>query len=349
MDNNKIQNFACVNYRPAPIPDTYDFKGAQEYIKWGEDNKFPIYLFDNYLKNSNLQSAVNTLCDYIIADGIETDFNRLSDNGLSLSDTLAKSVFDYILFGGFALEGIRNSKGDIVRLNYINVQNVRVNEELTIAYLSNNWNNWNRKALYKLPLWNANENQDHFIFYYRGQITRNINPIPMYVSSLKSIEILNQTRNFHLHNLQNNFSGSVLVALNGTQIKSSELQEIKAQLEGEYTGSDNAGKVMLINNTNETGKIEVTRLTPDNAGDLYTQLQESSVDDIFVAFRMNPILVGKNVSTGFSKQEFQQAYALFNSTVIQPIKKIFYKELLKLGVHLTFSNFKINWSEDDGE
>lgn len=349
MDNKEFQNFACVNYRSTPIPDTYDFKGAQEYIKWGEDNKFPIYLFDNYLKNSNLQSAVNTLCDYIIADGIDTDFDRLSDNGLSLSDTLVKSVFDYILFGGFALEGIRNSKGDIVRLNYINVQNVRVNEELTIAYLSNNWNNWNRKALYKLPLWNPNENQDHFIFYYRGQITRNINPVPIYVSSLKSIEILNQTRNFHLHNLQNNFSGSVVVALNGTQIKSSELQEIKAQLEGEYTGSENAGRVMLINNTNDTGKIEVTRLTPDNAGDLYQQLAESSIDDIFVAFRMNPILVGKNVNTGFSKQEFQQAYALFNSTVIYPIKKIFVKELGKLGVHLTFKEFKINWSEDDGK
>ena len=349
MDNKDIQNFACVNYKQSVVPDCYDFKGAQEYIKWGEDNKFPIYLFDNYLKNSNLQTAVNTICDYIIGGGIETDFDRLTDDGLSLSDTLEKSIFDYILFGGFALEGIRNSKGDIVRLNYINVQNVRVDEELTTAYLSNNWNQWNRKALYRLPLWKPNETQDHFIFYYRGKITRNINPVPIYVSALKSIEILNQTRNFHLHNLQNNFSGSVLIALNGTQIKSSELQEIKAQLEGEYTGTDNAGKVMLINNTNDTGKIEVTRLTPDNAGDLYTQLQASSVDDIFIAFRMNPILVGKNVSTGFSKQEFQQAYALFNTTVICPIKKAFINELKKLGVHLNFSNFKINWLEDDGE
>jgi capsid portal protein len=296
-----------------------------------------------------LQSIVNTLCDYIIGEGIETDFDRLSDNGISLSDTLEKSIFDYILFGGFALEGIRNSKGDIVRLNYINVQNVRVDEELTTAYLSNNWNQWNRKALYKLPLWNPKENQDHFIFYYRGKITRNINPVPIYVSALKSIEILNQTRNFHLHNLQNNFSGSVLIALNGTQIKSSELQEIKAQLEGEYTGTDNAGKVMLINNTNDTGKIEVTRLTPDNAGDLYTQLQASSVDDIFIAFRINPILVGKNVSTGFSKQEFQQAYALFDSTVIIPIKNMFIKELGKLKVHITFNEFKINWLVNDGE
>lgn len=120
-----------------------------------------------------------------------------------------------------------------------------------------------------LPLWRGDETQDHFIFYFRGNITRNINPVPIYISALKSIEILNQTRNFHLHNLQNNFSGSVLVALNGTSIKSSELQEIKAQLEGEYTGTENAGKVLLVNNANSDGKIEVNRLSADNAGDLY--------------------------------------------------------------------------------
>lgn len=346
-NNNDIQNFACINQTSNPIPDTFDFKSSLEYIKWGEDNKFPIYLFDNYLKNSNLQSAVNTLCDYIIGDGIETSFDRLNDDGSNLSDTLAKSVFDYVLFGGFALEGIRNSKGDIVRLNYVNVQNIRVNEELTLAYLSNNWSQWNRKALFTLPLWNANEKQDHFIYYYRGKITRNINPIPVYVSALKSIEILNQTRNFHLHNLQNNFSGSVLVALNGTSIKSSELQEIKHSLEGEYTGTDNAGKVLLVNNTNADGKIEVNRLTADNAGDLYQNLATSSVDDIFIAFRMNPILVGKNVNTGFSKQEFQQAYSLFDATVITPIKKIFTNELRRLNVNITFNKFNINWT--DGE
>lgn len=343
------QNFACVNYKSTPIPECYDFKGAQEYIKWGEDNKFPIYLFDNYLKNSNLQSAVNTLTDYIIGEGIETDFDRLNDNGQTLSDILAKCVFDYILFGGFCLEGIRNQKGEIVRLNYINVQNVRVDENLTTAYLSNNWSNWSRKALYTLPLFSPNKMCDHFIYYYRGTITRNINPIPIYVSALKSIEILNQTRNFHLHNLQNNFAGSVLISLNGTQIKSSELQEIKAQLEGEYTGTDNAGKVMIINNTNDTGKVEVQRLSADNAGDLYQQLAESSVDDIFVAFRMNPILVGKNVATGFSKQEFQQAYSLFNSTVIAPIKRQIVSEMKKLGVSIKFNNFQIEWSDDGNQ
>lgn len=337
-------NFACINYKSITIPDNFDCKkGGKGYIFWGDDNKFPDYLFDNYLKNSNLQSAVNTLNDYILGEGISSDFNYINEKGETFQDTFSKCIFDYILFGGFALEGIRNAKGDIVRLNYINVQNVRVNEELTTAYLSNNWQEWSPRKLVTLPLYTKDELQDHFIYYYRGTITRNINPIPTYISALKSIEILNQTRNYHLHNLQNNFTGSTLVALNGTSIKASELQEIKAQLEGEYTGTDNAGKVMLINNANSDGKIEVSRLQADNAGDLYQALATSSVDDIFVAFRMNPILCGKNVSTGFSKEEFQQAYALFNATVIKPFKNQLTKAMKQLGVNIEFLPFKIDW------
>ena len=339
-------NFACINYKSITVPDAFDYKkNGKSYIFWGEDNKFPDYLFDNYLKNSNLQSAVNTLNDYIVGEGISSSFDYINERGETFQDTFSKCIFDFILFGGFALEGIRNAKGDIVRLNYINVQNIRVDEGLTTAYISNNWQEWTPKKLQSLPLYNKEELQDHFIYYYRGNITRNVNPVPLYVSALKSIEILNQTRNYHLHNLQNNFTGSVLVALNGTSLKGSELQEIKAQLEGDYTGTDNAGKVLLVNNANSDGKVEVTRLQADNAGDLYQQLAESSVDDIFVAFRMNPILCGKNVSTGFSKEEFQQAYSLFNATVIKPIKLQLSKALKVLDVNVEFTPFKIDWEK----
>ncbi len=336
-------NFACVNRKPINVPSVFDYKGSRKYISWGEDNKFPDYLYDNYLKNSNLQSAVNTLYDYIMGEGISSDFDYINEKGETFDETFSKCIFDFILFGGYALEGIRNQKHDIVRLNYVNVQNVRVDEDLTTAFLSNNWQEWNPRKLVQLPLYNKDNMDDHFIFYYRGSITRNINPVPIYVSALKSIEILNQTRNYHLNNLLNNFTGSTLIALNGTSIKASELQEIKAQLEGEYTGSDNAGKVMLINNINADGKVEVSRLQADNAGDLYQQLATSSVEDIFVAFRMNPILCGKNVSTGFSKEEFQQAYSLFNATVITPLKLQLERTIKVLGVNIHFNDFKINW------
>lgn len=341
INNEDMQCFAAVTSSGLTVPSIIDKKSSRPYILWGEDNKLTNYLWDSYLKNSNLQAILNTMMQYIVGEGIDHTFER----NASFINEIKKCIFDYILFGGFALEGIRNAKGEIVRLNYINVMNIRVNEELTSAYISNNWGQWSGKDIIELPLFNKNDRQPHFIYFYRGNITRNIYPVPMYIGALKSIEILNNTRNFHLNNLLNNFSVNAIINLNNGSIKKRELEEIKAQLEEQYTGTNNAGKFLLINGGDKEHAATIERLQADSFGDLYKALDESSKDDIYTAFRINPILLGKNVSTGFSKQEFQEAYILYSSTVINPIKNEIKDAFDELGIVLLFKDFKINWTE----
>lgn len=337
MDNE--MKFATVTPHGIIVPDVVDKKTSKKYINWGEDNKLPNYLWDNYLSCSNLQAIVNTVVDFVIGEGIDTVFSQES-----FVDNIQKWVTDYVLFGGFAVEALRNRNGDIAQLNYINVMNVRVDEELTTAFLSNNWGSWSGKDIIELPLHKEDEKQPHFIYYFRGNITRNINPIPMYIASLKSIEILNNVKNFHLNNLTNGFTASTIINLNDGTIKTRELSEIKKQLEEKFTGSSNAGKFILMNGGDKEHEATVVRLDADNFGDLYKALTESSENDLYVAFRINPMLVGVNVQTGFSKEEFENAFALYNSTVITPIKNIFIKQFDKLGVPVSFKNFKINWA-----
>ena len=337
MDNE--MKFATVTPHGIIVPDVVDKKTSKKYINWGEDNKLPNYLWDNYLSCSNLQAIVNTVVDFVIGDGIDTVFSHKD-----FADNIQKWVTDYILFGGFAVEALRNRNGDISQLNYINVMHVRVDEELTTAFLSNNWGSWSGKDIIELPLYKEDEQQPHFIYYFRGNITRNINPIPMYIASLKSIEILNNVKNFHLNNLTNGFTASTIINLNDGTIKTRELSEIKKQLEERFTGSSNAGKFILMNGGDKEHEATVVRLDADNFGDLYKALTESSENDLYVAFRINPMLVGVNVQTGFSKEEFENAFALYNSTVITPIKNIFIKQFEKLGVPVSFRDFKINWA-----
>lgn len=338
MDNIELK-FATVTPHGIIVPDVVDKKTSKKYINWGEDNKLPNYLWDNYLSCSNLQAIVNTVVDFVIGEGVDTVFSQKD-----FADNIQKWVTDYILFGGFAVEGLRNRNGDIAQLNYINVMNIRVDEELTTAFLSNNWGSWSGKSIIELPLYKEDEKQPHFIYYFRGNITRNINPIPMYIASLKSIEILNNVKNFHLNNLTNGFTASTIINLNDGTIKTRELSEIKKQLEEKFTGSNNAGKFILMNGGDKEHEATVVRLDADNFGDLYKALTESSENDLYVAFRMNPMLVGVNVQTGFSKEEFENAYALYASTMITPIKNIFIKQFEKLGVPFSFKDFKINWA-----
>ena len=331
--------FATVTPHGIIVPDVVDKKTSKKYINWGEDNKLPNYLWDNYLSCSNLQAIVNTVVDFVIGEGVDTVFSQKD-----FAENIQKWVTDYILFGGFTVEALRNRNGDIAQLNYINVMNVRVDEELTTAFLSNNWGSWSGKDIIELPLYKEDEKQPHFIYYFRGNVTRNINPIPMYIASLKSIEILNNVKNFHLNNLTNCFTASTIINLNDGTIKTRELSEIKKQLEEKFTGSSNAGKFILMNGGDKEHEATVVRLDADNFGDLYKALTESSENDLYVAFRINPMLVGVNVQTGFSKEEFENAFALYNSTVITPIKNIFIKQFEKLGVPVSFRDFKINWA-----
>ena len=330
------------------VPEIIDFKSSRNYISWGEDNKLPYFIWDTYLKCSDLQALVNTTSDYVVGDNLEIikpDYLLTEED--SFEDLIQKLVFDYILFGGFAVECIRNAQGEIVRCNYINVMNVRVDEALTTAWLSNNWGSWNGKNVITLPLYDKNETQNHFIFYYRGSITRNINPVAIWHSGLKSACVLNEIRNYNLSNIQNNFNANVMIALNGVQIKNAELKDIKEKLEAGYTGTDNAGKTLLINNSNAEGKVEVIRLDSDKAADIYKNVAESSVTDLQCSFRINPILIGINVPTGFSKQEYSQAYALYKATVIKPLRNNIKNALKKIKIDVHFNDTQIDFGDDE--
>lgn len=322
-----------------------DKKSSREYVLWGADNKLPYFLWDIYLQCSDLQSLVNTTVDYVKGGDIKTDYKYFSDSDDNVVDVIQKCIFDFVFFGGFALEGIRNSKGEIVRLNYINVQNVRVDEDLTTAYLSNSWGSWSGKNIVELPLFDKGETQSHFIFYYRGSITRNINPIPFWFSALKSAQVLNETRLYNLRNIQNNFSANVMISITGSTLKQRELEEIKEGLRAGYEGSSNAGKTLLINNANSDGEIKVERLDSDKAADIYKNVQTSSQEDLYSAFRINKVLIGQNIQTGFSKVEYQNIYGIYKATVIEPLRNQIVTCFKKLGVNITFSDIQIDWAE----
>lgn len=341
----KDLNFAIVKNTGKDYTQVIDKKlSGRKWVNWGEDNKMPDYLYDQYLKNSNLQAVINTIANYVYGEGIVVA-DKDEEFTEELNITIENIIMDYIIFGGFAIECIRARSGEIVKYKHLNVMNVRLNEDLTMAYLSNKWGNYSGKEIIELPLYNKDEKQNHFVYFYRGKLTRGINPIPMYIGCMKSVEILNSTRNFHLNNVNNNFNVSAIISLNNGNIKSRELEEIEERLENNFCGANNAGKFLLINNPDKEHAATVERLNADNFGDLYQSLDKSSKEDIYTSFRVNPMLIGINQQTGFQKQEFQDAYNLFYATVIKGIQNEIKKVFVQLGIDINYNQFKIEWSE----
>lgn len=325
---------------PVAVPTCFDVKGSGKWVKWGSDNLFPQFIWDNYLKNSNLQSIVNSMLDYVIGDGIicPTFVNKDEE---TLSDVIKKCVVDYLIFGCFAVEVIRNRDGGIADIYYQNVMNVRLSEDEKAAFLSNKWGSW-RSDVIELP---TDKNENHFIYYCTNGVTRGIYGIPTYIGALKSVLILNATRDFHLNNLNNNFAGNAIINFNNGVPSSDVQEEIEKKIADKFSGSENAGKFLLAFNDNKDAAVTIERLEADNFGELYSSLQDSSTKDIFTAFRIAPILVGVNPeNNGFSKTEYLEAFTLYNRTVIKPIQDKLVSLFSKLNIKISFIPFKL---EDD--
>lgn len=319
------------------IPLILDIKGSDKWVRYGSDNLFPQFLWENYLLNSNLQAIINTMADYIAGNNILCS-EMINKDGETLKEIIKKCIVDYLIFGGFTVEVIRNKERGIAEIYYQDIQNVRVNEPETKAYLSSNWASWDNKP----AVLSLNSNNLHFLYYVKNPITRGIYPIPIYQGALKSILILNSTRDFHLNNLQNNFTGNSIINFNNG-IPSEDIQEeIEHKIREKFSGSTNAGKFILSFNDNKDSAVTIERLESDNFGELYQSLQDSSKKDIFTAFRIAPILVGVNPdNNGFSKTEYLEAFTLYNRTVIQPIQNIIREAFMKIGLDINFISFKL--------
>ena len=106
MENVSFTFTALSPNNDITVPDVVDKKTNRNWISWGDNNKLPNYLWDCYLKCSNLQAIVNNITNYIFGEGIETEYSLLSDDDETIEEVIQKCVLDYIIFGGFAVDGV---------------------------------------------------------------------------------------------------------------------------------------------------------------------------------------------------------------------------------------------------
>lgn len=331
--------FRAVQIEPIVVPTAVDVKGSGKFIKWGVDNKMPNYLYDCFLSVSNLQSILLTYADYICGNDIITNSELINSEGETVKEVIKKCVMDWLIFGCFAVECIRNGKGEIANLIYQDVRNLRVNEDMTTAYLASEWGSFSAKNTAELPLYNRKEVQPHFIYYCH--MGRGWYGVPIYFAALKSIEILKRTRDFHLKNLENNFAANAIITFcNGVPSKTVQ-EEIFDKINNTFCGTENASKVFVNFADNQDSAPKIERLTEDKFGDLYQALATSSTDDVYQACRINKMLLGANVATGFSREEFNECSKLFQQTTITPIQNMFTDAFGKIGFEINFEKYTL--------
>lgn len=335
-------------------------KNYSKYIDYGPKNDYGDYLNGLYMESAQMNSIVDTMVDYICGTNIDFNTNirtQLKGNtGSSLKRIVRRLAFDKVLYGGFCMKLIYNKLGEIAEIEWMDLRNVRIGGDEKTAYYSETFGKGRRGEMEVYTLWEyfvpgKDENNEYACIYYNNGNSRYVYPVPMYVGSLRSIETSIEIDKFHFSSIQNNLNANTIINVNDSDnYTDEEKREVERQMRNNFSGSMNGSQFMIAWNSSKENAVSIERLADDSYDKKYESLETNTRKNIFVGFRIQPMLAGYPPENGgFSKEEYLQAFELYNTTVIKPLQKQIvyaFNELFNLTNSISISEFELTPAEN---
>ena len=335
-------SFAAINQYVEDyiVRPTEKVLSGRDLVEWGTRNAYPDYLLELYNNVPTLRSIINGNIDYIAGDDVsimplQTEYTNQEMNGRgdSIREQVKDIAKDFEIYGGFALQVIRNLAGEIAEIYYMDMRYLRTNKDGNVFYYSEKWSKSNREVLVYpafMPnmdwgrLSDEERNRHASSILFVKNVHTQVYPAPLYAASVKACEIERQIDEFHLADIDNHFVSSAIINFNNGDPGQDMKEEIERELNEKFTGAKNGGRIMVSWNKNKESATDIVEFEVKDFGERYKALSEHSRTQIFTAFRAIPLLFGltSEANTGFSTEEFEQSFKLYNRTQIQPVQRL---------------------------
>ena len=314
---------------------------GRDMVEWGTRNAYPDYLLDLYNNVPTLRSIINGNIDYVAGDDVtimplQEEFTNQEMNmrGDTIREQVKDIAKDFEIYGGFALQVIRNLAGEVAEVYYIDMRYLRTNKEGDVFYYSEKWGKSSRTDMVVYPaflpkiewekLSDEERNRHASSILFVKNVHTQVYPAPLYAASVTACEIERLIDEFHLSDINNHFVSSAIINFNngdpGQEIKS----EIERDFNEKFCGASNGGRVAFSWNPNKESATDIVEFKMEDFGERYKALSQHSRTQIFTSFRAIPLLFGltSEANTGFSTEEFEQSFKLYNRTQIQPVQRM---------------------------
>lgn len=339
---NKKANFSFAAINPYAESNMISPKEKQytgkDYVEWGDGNLYPEFLQALYDNVPTLKSIIDGCVDYVVGNSItifplndSLEPGTMNVKGDTIVEQVRDVAGDFFLAGGLALQVIRNGLGEIAEVHYTDIGFLRSNKDNTVFYYSENWNKGGRKDVIVYPAfipnldWNAlsdeERNRHASSILYVKRSNKRTYPVPCYAAAVKACEIERCIDDFHLNAINNGFTGSYIINFNNGVPDDKTKEEIEDSFNEKFSGHENAGRIGFSWNPNKESATTIEKVEVEDFGEKYKSLESNSRQKIFTAFRANPNLFGiPTESLGFSSEEYESAFRLFNRTMIRPVQ-----------------------------
>jgi hypothetical protein len=316
------------------VPSNQSLKMGNIYL-WGFNNYYPYQLLEAYYCSPTHQSLVKSKVNGIIGQGVKVENQENLDEYMKygnkdLNTIIENVAFDLVMYGGFSIKVAKSVDGQYAHLDNLDFSGIRMSTDIDedgnvqkVIY-SRDWRNTalkeNRKKEY--PIYNKNVNDVLSAFIYMKDTRAGERyPRPSYEAAMASILAENQIQLFHLRNLLNNYSPTMIIKLKAS-MPDEDYALFKRQLEEKYKGADNAGGVIIVAGENAETAPDIEYVNPIMQDNVYIEQMNQIKQSILTAHQVtNPSIGGLPSQGAFSSgQEIQIAYDLFDRTVINNLR-----------------------------
>jgi len=247
-------------------------------------------------------------------------------------DVVRRCCYDLKLMGQAAIQVIYSKdRSKIVQLEHMPIETLRAEKcdedgNVPAYYYYNDWANIKRTDNpLRIPAFGMSKEsiEIYYIkpyksgFYYYSPVD--------YQGGLQYAELEEEVSNYHLNNIMNGLSPSMLINFNNGTPNQQERQLIETKIAQKFSGTSNAGKFILAFNDNKESQAEITPVQLSDAHNQYQFLSEESTSKIMVAHRIvSPMLLGIKDGSGLGNnaEEIKTASLLMDNTVIRPFQEL---------------------------
>ena len=347
------------------LPTEQEYSG-RDWVEWGERNLYPEYILELSKTAPTLHSVIAGTVDYVAGDDatlswpfiVDVLLNKMNRKGEQLSTQVRTVSEDIVTYGGFALQVIRSLAGKVVEVYRVPLRFLRSNKENTVFYYSEKWKEGRRKFVeypafmdFTDEQWatlTPEQRQRHLssIYYYK-QSTSQVYPEPLYCAAVKDCETERCISDYHLNAINNGFSSSAVINFNNG-VPSDEIQEeIQKAVNEKFAGHTNAERILISFNDNKENGVTIDEFQGRDFGAKYKALSSHVRQQIFTSFRANPNIFGiPTESLGFSSEEYESSFKLFNRTVVRPMQRAicdaYNRILAQYGITVTIKPFSLD-------
>ena len=337
FSKTKVSEFGFVNLSTYTSPEVKEVNGA-DWIEYGADNNYFQYLIDRYNGSPTNNAAINGISQAIYGKGLNaTDSNRKPNEyaqmvSLFRKDVVRRACYDLKLMGQCAIQVIYSKdRSKIVQLEHMPIETLRAEKcdedgNVPAYYYYNDWANIKKTdEPLRIPAFGMS-NEEIEIYYIKPYKSGFYYYSPVdYQGGLQYAELEEEVSNYHLNNIMNGLSPSMLINFNNGTPNQQERQLIETRIAQKFSGTSNAGKFILAFNDNKESQAEITPIQLSDAHNQYQFLSEESTSKIMVAHRIvSPMLLGIKDGSGLGNnaEEIKTASLLMDNTVIRPFQEL---------------------------